>query len=102
MCCVGGWTAAKRSEEAVGDEATDAMVLAHKLMVVLVWLVLTVAGGVAAGSLGGALSKDFSVAGRAARVNARISREFGSGGVPRSGLTEQARSAGRFVPSPSG
>jgi RND superfamily putative drug exporter len=55
-------------------------VLTHKLVVVLAWLVLTVAGGVAAGSLGGALSKDFSVAGRAARVNARISRQFGSGG----------------------
>jgi RND superfamily putative drug exporter len=57
-------------------------VLRHRPLVVACWLLLTVAGVVAAGSLGGALSKKFSVPGSAIRTNERIGREFGTGGAP--------------------
>jgi RND superfamily putative drug exporter len=56
--------------------------LRHRGVVVLSWLVLTVAGAVAANSLGGALSKKFSVPGAAIRTNERTAHTFGSGGSP--------------------
>jgi len=80
MWIVGGSAVDGDQEEGLVMRQLTRWVLAHKLVVVLAWLGLTLAGGVAAGSLGGALSKDFSVTGRAATVNARIGREFGGGG----------------------
>jgi putative drug exporter of the RND superfamily len=55
-------------------------VLRHRLMVVAAWLVLAVGGVVAVGSLGGALSQQFSIPGSAVRTSARIAHQFGSGG----------------------
>ncbi len=55
-------------------------VLRHRLVVVAVWLTLTVGGVVAAGSLGGALSQQFSVPGSAVRTSAEIAHRVGSGG----------------------
>ncbi len=55
-------------------------VLRHRLLVVVSWLALAVGGIVAAGSLGSAFSKQFSIPGRAIAVNARIAHEFGAGG----------------------
>lgn len=57
-------------------------VLRHRLAVVVGWLVLAVCGGVAAGSLGGALSKKFSIPGAAIRTNERVAHQFGTGGSP--------------------
>ncbi len=57
-------------------------VLRHRVMVVLSWLVLTLGGVIAAGSLSGALSQKFSIPGAAVRTNERIGHEFGSGGSP--------------------
>jgi RND superfamily putative drug exporter len=57
-------------------------VLRHRLVVVLSWLVLMVGGGVAAGSLGKALSNNFSIPGAAIATNNRIAHEFGTGGSP--------------------
>jgi putative drug exporter of the RND superfamily len=57
-------------------------VLRHRLLVVVCWLVLAVGGVVAAGSLGGVLSKRFSIPGGAVRTNERIASRFGSGGSP--------------------
>ncbi len=55
-------------------------VLRHRLLVVLVWLSLTIAGVFAATSLGSALSQQFSIPGKAIATSARIANEFGSGG----------------------
>jgi putative drug exporter of the RND superfamily len=55
-------------------------VLRHRLMVVSAWLVLTAGGVIAAGSLGSALSQQFSVPGSAVRTSAEIAHRFGSGG----------------------
>jgi RND superfamily putative drug exporter len=55
-------------------------VLRHRLAVTLSWLVLFIAGGVAAGSLSGQLSHDFSFPGTDAdRANAAILSSYGNG-----------------------
>ncbi len=55
-------------------------VLRHRMVVVAVWLALTVGGVGASGSLGKALSQQFSVPGSAVRTSATIAHRFGSGG----------------------
>jgi putative drug exporter of the RND superfamily len=55
-------------------------VLRHRRVVVVSWLLLAACGALAAASLGGALSKKFSIPGAAIRTNDRIARQFGTGG----------------------
>jgi RND superfamily putative drug exporter len=56
-------------------------VLAHKRLVIILWLILTVAGMATAGTTVGSLSKTFGVPGREGYVtNQRIIRTFGGGG----------------------
>jgi putative drug exporter of the RND superfamily len=53
----------------------------HRRLVALVWLVLAIAGGWAASSIGDALSQSFDAPGRAAfQANATIAQRFGNGG----------------------
>ena len=68
-------------------------VLRHRLLVVLVWLAATGGGIVAAGSLGSAFSKRFSIPGRAIAVSDRIAHRFGAGGqtAPLVGVIVAAR-----------
>ncbi len=56
--------------------------LRHRLIVVATWVALTVGGGVASGSLGSALSQQFSIPGAGVRTSAEIAHRFGSGGAP--------------------
>jgi hypothetical protein len=55
-------------------------VLRHRLLVVIAWVAVAVGGAVAAGSLGSAFSKQFSIPGKAIATSARIAHEFGAGG----------------------
>ncbi len=61
-------------------ESLTRWVLAHKRTVVVGWTLLATGGIAASGSIGGALSKDFSVSGDAARANLHIAAIYGNGG----------------------
>lgn len=62
------------------DVALTGWVLRHRRRVLLVWGALALGGIAAAGSLGSALSNQFSIPGKAVATSARIARRFGSGG----------------------
>ena len=56
-------------------------VLAHRRLVVVAWIVLTIAGAVGAGQAGKAFKQEFSVPGHEGfKANAAISRTYGNGG----------------------
>ncbi|WP_354700834.1 hypothetical protein DSM112329_01126 [Paraconexibacter sp. AEG42_29] len=58
-----------------------ALATQHRRLVVTAWLVLTVAGGWAAGSINDVLSRSFDAPGRPAfQANREIARDFGNGG----------------------
>jgi RND superfamily putative drug exporter len=87
--------------EKVMLEGFTRLVLRHRGLVVVAWVALALGGVVAAGSLGSAFSKQFSIPGKAIAVSGRIAHEFGAGGQT-APLVGVINAAGEDLGSPAG